>query len=91
VLAAFENVADTLASLEQDADALSQSSRAADAALKAQLDIQARYHLGAVPWSATLSAGQQYQNARVALVRARAARLADTATLFQAMGESPHQ
>jgi NodT family efflux transporter outer membrane factor (OMF) lipoprotein len=91
VLAAFENVADTLASLEQDADALSQSSRAARAALKAQSDIQARYQLGAIPWSATLSAGQQYQNARVALVRARAARLADTATLFQAMGEPPRQ
>jgi NodT family efflux transporter outer membrane factor (OMF) lipoprotein len=87
VLAAFENVADTLASLEEDANTLSQSSRAADAAQRAEADTQARYRLGAVPWSATLSAGEQYQNARVALMRARAARLADTATLLQAMGQ----
>jgi|CZKO01.1.fsa_nt_gi NodT family efflux transporter outer membrane factor (OMF) lipoprotein len=89
VLAAFENVADTLASLDEDANALAQSSRAADAALRTEADAQARFRLGALPWSATLSAGQQYQNARVALVRARAARLADTASLFQAMGERP--
>src|ERR1017187_10344013 len=89
VLAAFENVADTLASLDEDANALAQSSRAADAALRTEADAQARFRLGALPWSATLSAGQQYQNARVALVRARAARLADRASLFQAMGERP--
>ncbi len=87
VLAAFENVADTLASLEEDANALSQSARAADAAQRTEADTQVRYHLGAMPWSATLLAGEQYQNARVALTRARAARLADTATLLQAMGE----
>src|ERR1022692_3702163 len=70
VLAAFENVADTLASLDEDANALAQSSRAADAALRTEADAQARFRLGALPWSATLSARQQYQNARVALVRA---------------------
>jgi NodT family efflux transporter outer membrane factor (OMF) lipoprotein len=89
VLAAFENVADTLASLEQDANALTQSRRAADAALSVQTDTLARYRLGAMPWSATLSSGQQYQSARLALARARGARLADTAALFQAMGEIP--
>jgi len=89
VLAAFENVADTLASLEQDAEALAQSRRAADAAHAAQLDTAARYRLGAMPWTAALTADQQYQNARGALLRARAARLADTASLFQALGVAP--
>lgn len=87
VLAAFENVADTLASPEEDANTLSQSGRAPDAAQRTEADLQERYHLGAVPWSATLSAGEQYQNARVVLTRARATRLADTATLLQAMGQ----
>jgi outer membrane protein TolC len=88
-LAAFENVADTLASLEADADALDQSRRAADAALQTQSDTQARYRLGALPWVAALSASQQYESARASLARARGARLADTASLFQSMGEVP--
>jgi NodT family efflux transporter outer membrane factor (OMF) lipoprotein len=87
VLAAFENVADTLASLQEDANTLSQSSRAAEAAQCAEADTEARYRLGAMPFSAALSASEQYQNARVALARARAARLADTAALLQAMGQ----
>jgi NodT family efflux transporter outer membrane factor (OMF) lipoprotein len=89
VLAAFENVADTLASLQADGDVLDQARRAADAALQAQSDTQARYHLGALPWVATLSAGQQYESARASLARARGARLVDTASLFQSMGEVP--
>jgi outer membrane protein TolC len=89
VLAAFENVADTLASLEADADALDQSRRAAEAALQTQRDTQARYRLGALPWVSTLTASQQYQSARASLARARGARLADTASLFQSMGEVP--
>jgi NodT family efflux transporter outer membrane factor (OMF) lipoprotein len=89
VLAAFENVADTLASLEADADALDQSRRAADAALQTQSDTQARYRLGALPRVAALSASQQYESARALLARARGARLADTASLFQSMGEVP--
>jgi len=89
VLAAFENVADTLASLEADADALDQSGRAAEAALQTQRDTQARYHLGALPWVAALSASQQYESALASLARARGARLADTASLFQSMGEIP--
>jgi NodT family efflux transporter outer membrane factor (OMF) lipoprotein len=89
ILAAFENVADTLASLEADAESLDQSRRAADAALQTQRDTQARYRLGALPWVAALSAGQQYESARASLARARGARLADTGSLFQSMGEVP--
>jgi NodT family efflux transporter outer membrane factor (OMF) lipoprotein len=86
VLAAFQNVADTLVSLEEDANALAQSERAANAARDLDRDAEARYHLGASPLYAALTARQQYESANVQYVRARAARLADTAALFVSMG-----
>jgi len=86
VLAAFQNVADTLASLEEDANALAQSERAANAARDLDRDAETRYHLGASPEYAALTARQQYQSTNVQYVRARAARLADTAALFVSMG-----
>jgi NodT family efflux transporter outer membrane factor (OMF) lipoprotein len=89
VLAAFQNVADTLVSLEEDANTLVQARRAATAAQAMQQDTQARYKLGSSPLYATLTARQQYQNASVQYVRARAARLADTAALFDSMGNPP--
>ena len=89
VLAAFENVADTLSALDEDSNALTQARRAADAARQTRADTQSRFQLGAVPWSASLAASQQYQTTRITLARARAAQLGDTASLFQAMGEIP--
>ncbi len=89
VLAAFQNVADTLASLEEDANTLKQTGRAATAAESLQRDTESRYRLGASPFYATLTAGQQFQNAKVQHIRARAARLADTAALFDSMGNPP--
>jgi NodT family efflux transporter outer membrane factor (OMF) lipoprotein len=86
VLAAFQNVADTLVSLEEDANALAQSERAVNAARDMDRDAETRYHLGASPEYAALTAHQQYQSANVQYVRARAARLADTAALFVSMG-----
>jgi NodT family efflux transporter outer membrane factor (OMF) lipoprotein len=87
VLAAFQNVADTLVSLEEDANALAQSERAANAARDMDRDAEARYHLGASALYAALTARQQYQSANVQYVRARAARLSDTAALFVSMGK----
>ncbi len=89
VLGAFQEVGNALSALEQDTLALSQAGRAATAAAGAAADLQERYRWGAVPLSATFLAGQQDQDARVGLLRARAARLLDTATLLQAMGEVP--
>jgi NodT family efflux transporter outer membrane factor (OMF) lipoprotein len=86
VLAAFQNVADTLVSLDGDAHTLVQTERSADAARATRQNTEAKYRLGATAFYTTLTAGQQYQNARVQYVRARAARLADTAALLQAMG-----
>ena len=86
VLTAFQNVADTLTALEQDAEALKAAAAAADAAA-VTLDL-ARRQLqdGYAGYLAMLSAEQAYQQTRINLVQARANRYADTAALFQALG-----
>ena len=89
VLTAFQDVADRLATLDQDADLVQQSLRAATAAENNASDLEARYRLGAVPLSASLAAERQNQNARVALLRVQAVRLTDTAALLRAMGDPP--
>ena len=89
VLSAFKNVADTLVSLEEDANTLQQTHRAEVAAHDTQGDTESRYKLGASPFYATLTAGQQYESAHVQYIRARASRLADTAALFDSMGDPP--
>jgi NodT family efflux transporter outer membrane factor (OMF) lipoprotein len=88
VLSAFQNVADTLAALEEDASTVAQTKRAEVAAGDTRSDTESRYKLGATPFYATLTAGQQYQNAHVQYIRARASRLADTAALFDSMGDA---
>ena len=47
---------------------------------------QNAYQLGAQPFTAVLTAQTTYQNAAIAQVKASAARLADTAALYQALG-----
>ena len=91
VISAFKNVADTLVSLEEDANTLTQTHRAEVAARDTQGDTESRFKLGATPFYATLTAGQQYQSAHVQYIRARASRLADTAALFDSMGDPPVQ
>jgi NodT family efflux transporter outer membrane factor (OMF) lipoprotein len=89
VLAAFQNVADTLAALEHDAQALDAANLAARAARGAFDETAARYRLGAVPVSAARAGEERYRNARLDEIRYMGARLADTASLFQAMGALP--
>ena len=88
VLSAFQNVADTLAALEEDANTVAQTKRAEVAARDTGADTESRYKLGATPFYATLTAGQQYENAHVQYIRARASRLADSAALFDSMGSA---
>ena len=86
VLTAFQNVADTLVALEQDADAVKTAAAAADAA-KVTLDLtRQQTQSGYANYLALLSAEQTYQQARINLIQAQANRLADTAALFQALG-----
>jgi NodT family efflux transporter outer membrane factor (OMF) lipoprotein len=86
VLTAFQNVADTLTALEQDAEGLKTAAAAADAA-KVTLDIsQRQWQSGYASYLSLLSAEQAYQQARIGLIQAQASRYADTAALFQALG-----
>jgi NodT family efflux transporter outer membrane factor (OMF) lipoprotein len=86
VLAAFQNVADTLTALEQDAQALKTAAAAANAA-KVTLDLaQRQLQAGYAGYLAQLNAEQAYQQAQINLIQAQANRYADTAALFQALG-----
>ncbi|MGB8731408.1 MAG: efflux transporter outer membrane subunit [Candidatus Sulfotelmatobacter sp.] len=86
VLTAFQNVADTLHALEQDADGLKAAVAARDAA-KVTLDLTTRQmQVGYVSYLALLNAEQSYQQAVINLVQAQSNRYADTAALFQALG-----
>ncbi len=86
VLAAFQNVADTLHALYSDADAL-KSAVAVEQAAKVTLDITRRqFEAGYANGLAVLTAEQAYQQAVLARVQAQAMRLGDTAALFQALG-----
>jgi NodT family efflux transporter outer membrane factor (OMF) lipoprotein len=86
VLVAFQNVADTLAALEHDAETLKATAAAADAAKKS-LDLsRLQYKDGYAAYLSVLNADQAYQQARLSLVQAEADRFTDTAALFQALG-----
>ena len=86
VLKAFQDVADTLAALEQDADALKAAAASADAA-RTTLDlVQRQLKDGYIGEPALLGAEQAYQQTQISLVQAEASRFADTAALCQALG-----
>ena len=86
VLGAFQNVADALSALESDAQSLKAQAEA-EAAARASYELaRSQFELGATSYLALLNAEQQYQRSRIGLVQARAARYADTAALFQALG-----
>ena len=86
VLGSFQSVADVLRALEADARTLSAQAET-EAVAGASLDLaRKQFQLGAVNYLTLLNAQRQYQEAQIGLVRARAARFADTAALFQALG-----
>ncbi|WP_432378820.1 efflux transporter outer membrane subunit [Duganella sp. P38] len=86
VLTAFQNVADTLRALDADAAAL-KSQAEAETLAKETLDLaQEQYKLGGISYLVLLDAQRSYQQTHINLVQAQAARYADTAALFQALG-----
>ncbi len=86
VLQALRNVADALRQLDNDAQTL-RAQAAADTSAQQSLQlVDQQYRLGAASYLQLLTAQQQAQNARIALLAAQAARLADSAALYQAMG-----
>jgi NodT family efflux transporter outer membrane factor (OMF) lipoprotein len=86
VLTAFQNVADTLNALQQDADALKAAAAAKDAATVTLNLTKQQLQAGYTNYLALLSAEQAYQQALLTLVQAQSNRYADTAALFQALG-----
>jgi NodT family efflux transporter outer membrane factor (OMF) lipoprotein len=86
VLVAFQNVADALQALDYDAQSLRAQSISERDAEKLLSLTRTQYRVGAVDYLTLLSAQRQYQQARIAEIAARAARLADTAVLYAALG-----
>jgi NodT family efflux transporter outer membrane factor (OMF) lipoprotein len=86
VVGAFQNVADVLTALSQDARALAANDHAARAAARSLSLSQLQYGAGGVAYPIVLQAQTQYQQAVIGLIRARAARYTDTVALFAALG-----
>jgi len=86
VIAALQNVADSLRVVQNDADAL-RAARDFEHAAKVSLDLaQQQFAAGNVNFITLLNAQQAYQQALLGLVQAQTNRLADTAVLYQALG-----
>jgi NodT family efflux transporter outer membrane factor (OMF) lipoprotein len=86
VIAAYQNVADSLHASLSDADAFA-ANVAAENAAKIAYDLTRRQmELGYVNYLTLLSAETTYENAVLNRVQAQAARYGDTVALFQALG-----
>ncbi|MGH8123182.1 MAG: efflux transporter outer membrane subunit, partial [Rudaea sp.] len=86
VLVAFQNVADSLRALELDAENLQAQALAEQSAARSLDLVRIQYKDGAASYLQELDATRQYQQARIGLIQARAARLADTVALYTALG-----
>ncbi|MEJ2039236.1 MAG: efflux transporter outer membrane subunit, partial [Desulfosarcinaceae bacterium] len=86
VLQAFRNVADALRALDTDARTLMAQAEAEKAAGETLALAKKQYQYGAASYLSLLNAQRQYQQARISLIQAQAARYSDTAALFQALG-----
>jgi NodT family efflux transporter outer membrane factor (OMF) lipoprotein len=86
VLTAFQNVADALRALQLDAATLRAQQHAVRVASETFDLTRGQYRLGAITYVVLLNAQRSYQQALLALVTAQAARFADTAALYAALG-----
>jgi NodT family efflux transporter outer membrane factor (OMF) lipoprotein len=86
VIVAFQNVADTLQALQYDAATENAADDAASAAQASLVVAQNQYQLGGEPLINVLNAQTTFQSAKLAQVKAVAARFSDTAALYQALG-----
>jgi NodT family efflux transporter outer membrane factor (OMF) lipoprotein len=86
VIAAFQNVSNSLYALQADAEALAAESAAESSAKESLKLVQAQFKSGGASYLQVLTAEQSYQTSAIALVKARAQRYADTAALFQSLG-----
>lgn len=86
VLAAFQNVADSLKAIESDAASLKAQLAAERASAQSLALTETQFKAGAINHVDLLAAQSSYQTAKIALIKAKASRLSDTAALFQALG-----
>jgi NodT family efflux transporter outer membrane factor (OMF) lipoprotein len=86
VQAAFQNVSDALHAIDIDAKALQTAAGANEAAAKSLAIAQRQLRLGAINYLGVLTAENAYAQARINLVIAQAARFANSAALYQALG-----
>ena len=91
VLGAFQDVADTLYALEEDAHAYAAANDAERAAERTMTLTAAQQKLGYVGTLAAINARQAWQQARIARIQAQAERLSDSAALVQALGGGSNQ
>jgi NodT family efflux transporter outer membrane factor (OMF) lipoprotein len=86
VIAAYQNVADSLHASLSDADALA-ADVALEVAAKVSYDLtQRQMEVGYINYLALLNAETTYQQALLTRVQAQATRFGDTVALFQALG-----
>ena len=85
-LTAFQNVADSLEAIQGDARALQAAQAAETAAADSLAAARRQVEAGETSSLTMITAEQAHQQALISLTQARAARLADTAALFQALG-----
>jgi NodT family efflux transporter outer membrane factor (OMF) lipoprotein len=86
VIGAVQNVADSLRAIENDAEAL-RAARDFQRAAKISFDLaHQQFDAGNTNVLILLNSQQSYLQAEIQVVQARAARLSDTAALFQALG-----
>ena len=86
MIGAVQNVADALRALQNDADAL-RAARDFERAAKISFDLaRQQMQTGNANVLLLLNSQQTYLQAVIQVVQARAARLADTVALFQALG-----
>jgi NodT family efflux transporter outer membrane factor (OMF) lipoprotein len=86
VLDAVRNVSDALRAVQQDALALRAQERATRTATESFNLAREQFRVGAITYLTLLNAQRTQQQTLILLVQAQAARYADTAALFQALG-----
>ncbi len=86
VITALQNVADTLYTIQSDADALKAAAQSEQAARTAYELSNKQFQFGQIDLLTRLVAEQNYQLASINLIQAQTNRLGDTATLYQALG-----
>jgi len=86
VVTAFQNVADSLRAIQNDAVALQKATASERAAARSLEITRKRLELGDINYLSLLNAQQTYQQALISLAVAKAQRYADTVALFQALG-----